>query len=79
MALRRRAHQMTTMTETEENGTPPVLTASDRCDHGSCGAAALTRAVYTSGIDLVFCGHHTNLLRSGLIASGAVLHEEATV
>lgn len=70
---------MTTATEAnEKEANLTVLTAADRCDHANCGAAARARAIYTSGIDLVFCGHHTNALRDGLVASGATLHEEET-
>ena len=70
---------MTTATETNtKESNLAVLTAADRCDHADCGAAARARATYASGIDLVFCGHHTNALRSGLVASGATLHEEVT-
>ncbi|MBC6447667.1 MULTISPECIES: DUF7455 domain-containing protein [Actinokineospora] len=36
--------------------TRPELTAADRCDR--CGAAAQVRAVFPSGGELLFCGHH---------------------
>jgi hypothetical protein len=32
------------------------LTRQDRCDR--CGAAAMLRAVFASGAELLFCGHH---------------------
>lgn len=35
------------------------LTASDRCDAGSCGAQAYVRAIGVSG-ELLFCSHHYN-------------------
>lgn len=34
-----------------------VLTLNDRCDAGSCGAAALAKVTGVSG-ELFFCGHH---------------------
>lgn len=36
-----------------------TLTLNDRCDAGSCGAAALTKVTGVTG-DLLFCGHHYN-------------------
>lgn len=36
-----------------------VLTLNDRCDAGSCGAAALVKVSGVSG-ELLFCGHHYN-------------------
>jgi len=38
--------------------TAPALSASDRCDR--CNAQAYVRVVLTSGVDLLFCGHHWN-------------------
>jgi hypothetical protein len=34
-----------------------ILTAQDRCDARSCGAAAYVRVFYEAGA-LSFCGHH---------------------
>jgi len=77
MALRRKAHEMSdTMTE---NVGPAALTASDRCDHGDCGAAARVRVLYPSGIDLLFCGHHSNALQTALVASGGTLHADGSL
>ncbi len=36
-----------------------VLTLNDRCDAGSCGAAALVEVTGVTG-SLLFCGHHYN-------------------
>jgi hypothetical protein len=44
-----------TVEETKER----ELTLNDRCDAGSCGAAALVMVSGVSG-NLYFCGHHYN-------------------
>lgn len=67
----------TSSPESTEN--PLALTAQDRCDHGDCSAAALTRVVFKDGLFLDFCGHHTAKLRDALVETGAVLHEQALV
>ena len=36
-----------------------VLTLNDRCDAGSCSAAALVQVKGVTG-ELLFCGHHYN-------------------
>ena len=53
---------------------PPMFNALDRCD--SCGAQAHMRAVLDTGT-LLFCGHHGNKYRAGLIAAGAAIEEDA--
>ena len=54
----------------------PPLTALDRCDHGDCGAQARARAHFSlTGYQLLFCMHHTNVLRAGLISTGANIVE----
>lgn len=52
--------------------THPGLTASDRCDR--CGAAATTRAVLSSGGELLFCGHHARKHQTRLRELSAELH-----
>ncbi|MGV1004971.1 MAG: DUF7455 domain-containing protein [Candidatus Nanopelagicales bacterium] len=47
----------------------PTLTAADRCDR--CGAQAITRARMASGLELLFCGHHTRAHRSVLEVQAA--------
>ena len=46
-----------------------VLDAGDRCDR--CGAQAVARATLTSGMDLLFCGHHLRAHEAGLRAASA--------
>lgn len=41
------------------------------CDR--CGAPGQTRFVLMSGLDLVFCGHHTRALADDLTAAGALV------
>lgn len=41
-----------------------VLTLNDRCDAGSCGAAALVKVSGVTG-ELLFCGHHYNKFEEG--------------
>ena len=52
---------------------PSLFNASERCD--KCNAQAHMRAVLNGGI-LLFCGHHGNEYRAGLIAAGALLEED---
>ncbi len=49
----------------------PRLTRADRCDR--CGAAARVRAKFTSGAELLFCGHHANKHEAKLIEQSAAL------
>lgn len=49
----------------------PVLTAQDRCDR--CTAAAAHIATLPSGLQLMFCGHHTESNRDGLVKAGATI------
>lgn len=52
------------------------LTRQDRCDR--CGAQAYVRASIPAadGADLLFCGHHFRAFELGLVAAGAVVHDE---
>lgn len=50
---------MTAVAEVTEVKKERVLTLNDRCDAGSCGAAALVKVSGVSG-ELLFCGHHYN-------------------
>lgn len=68
---------MDTVTRTENSSqvaTAVPLTALDRCD--TCSAQAYVRAVLPSGQDLLFCGHHANVHRPGLVMSGALFQDE---
>lgn len=56
------------MTEAPEASLPSLFTAKDRCDR--CGAQAKTMALLVSGF-LLFCNHHTNKYRYGLLIAGA--------
>jgi len=55
---------------------PAVLTAGDRCDR--CGAAAVVRAVLSTGGELLFCGHHAREHSARLEELAAVLHDSRT-
>lgn len=46
-----------------------ALDAGDRCDR--CGAQAVARATLSSGMDLLFCGHHLRAHEEGLRAASA--------
>lgn len=50
---------MTAVADVVEVKKERVLTLNDRCDAGSCGAAALVKVSGVSG-ELLFCGHHYN-------------------
>jgi hypothetical protein len=52
---------------------PSTLTAADRCDR--CGAAAVVRAVLSTGGELLFCGHHAREHSDRLSEIAAVLHD----
>lgn len=52
---------------------PFPLTQFDRCDR--CSAIALMRARLRVG-ELLFCGHHARVHRSGLLAVGALLNPD---
>ena len=41
------------------------LTVLDRCDR--CGADARVRVVFSSGVELQFCGHHGRQFRERLL------------
>lgn len=65
---------MTKETETPTETTlPPMFDARDRCDN--CGAQAHVRAMLDTGT-LLFCRHHGNAYRAGLIAAGAAMEED---
>lgn len=64
---------------TEEAKTAPVevpsmFNALDRCDR--CGAQAHMRSLMPSGVALLFCGHHGNEYRAGLIAAGGAIETD---
>lgn len=50
------------------------LNAADRCDR--CGAQAYVRATLTSGLELLFCGHHWYENETRLREVAAVIHDE---
>jgi hypothetical protein len=50
------------------------LTLSDRCD--SCAAQAFVAAIMTTGLELLFCGHHYRKNEAALVAQGARVHDE---
>lgn len=50
------------------------LTALDRCDR--CGAQAYVRVMLSSGMDLLFCGHHFAEFKPGLEALAAHVQDE---
>jgi hypothetical protein len=47
------------------------LTRGDRCD--SCGAEAFVLVAMSSGLELLFCGHHFAKNEVGLAAQGAAV------
>jgi N-acetylmuramic acid 6-phosphate (MurNAc-6-P) etherase len=50
------------------------LTLSDRCD--SCAAQAFVAAIMTTGLELLFCGHHYRKNEAALVSQGARVHDE---
>ena len=49
----------------------PVLTLNDRCDAGSCGAAARAEASSEGAPStLLFCGHHAKKHERALLVQG---------
>ena len=50
---------MNVVAEQTEEKKERLLTLNDRCDSGSCGAAALVQVKGVTG-ELLFCGHHYN-------------------
>lgn len=46
-----------------------TFTAADRCDR--CGAQARSRVRMNSGLELLFCGHHTRAHREQLEVQAA--------
>ena len=61
----------------EQVRTAESLNATDRCDHGDCGARAVAVVTLTSGSQLIFCGHHTNELKPELVKIKANIEESA--
>jgi hypothetical protein len=55
------------------------LTAFDRCDSRACDAQAYVRARLSSGLDLVFCGHHGHEILPELAAQGAVVRDDSVL
>lgn len=53
---------------------PALFTAKDRCD--KCGAQAKVLALLVEGM-LIFCRHHGEEYRAGLLAAGAFIEIEA--
>jgi hypothetical protein len=62
---------MTTMTATLTWW--PELTIIERCDR--CGAEARVRAVFASGADLLFCGHHARRFEKKLFEQAVVVQQ----
>lgn len=52
--------------------TEPELLATDRCD--SCGAQALVRATFLTGM-LLFCRHHARKNHEGLARQGVLIFD----
>lgn len=50
------------------------LAVMDRCD--VCGAQAYVRAVFESGKDLLFCGHHARAKESELRAVAVSVEDQ---
>ncbi len=55
------------------------LDARDRCDAGvkgePCGAQAWVRVTFSSGHDLLFCGHHYHDNAAALLIAGASVED----
>jgi hypothetical protein len=49
----------------------PELDLLDRCDR--CGAEARVRALFSSGADLLFCGHHARRFENTLFEQAVVV------
>ena len=54
---------------------PRPAVAEERCD--SCCASACVYVVLSSGLDLVFCGHHARQFEPELRRSGAIVRGDA--
>lgn len=50
-----------------------VLTAVHRCDAGKCGAQARSHVIFSDGGDLMFCRHHTEAFREGIVEAGGTI------
>jgi hypothetical protein len=50
------------------------LTVVDRCDR--CGARAYVRVLLPSGLELLFCAHHTRQHASALTKIAVEIHDE---
>ena len=53
-----------------------ALTAMARCDR--CGAQAYVRALLPSGLELLFCAHHSRQHSSALTKIAVGIHDETT-
>jgi hypothetical protein len=51
-----------------------ALTAMDRCDR--CGAQAYVWALFPSGLELLFCAHHSRQHSSALTKIAVEIHDE---
>jgi hypothetical protein len=60
--------------ETADGGLTAMLTAVDRCDR--CGAQAYVRALLPSGLELLFCAHHSRQHSSALTKIAVDIHDE---
>lgn len=60
--------------ETAGGGLTSMLTAVDRCDR--CGAQAYVRALLPSGLELLFCAHHSRQHSSALTKIAIDIHDE---
>lgn len=68
-----------TATATKDRPTTPThrLTAQDRCDR--CGAQAYLEVTSsTTGLTLLFCGHHGRKHEDALATTGFKFHDERT-
>ncbi len=63
--------------ESEQSEEAPVtggLTALDRCDR--CGAQAYVRALLPSGLELLFCAHHSRQHAAALTRIAVEIQDE---
>ena len=63
--------------ENAETGVPThtgSLTTADRCDR--CGARAYVRILLPSGLELLFCAHHTRQYASALARIAVDIQDE---
>ena len=60
--------------ETADGALTRTLTAMDRCDR--CGARAYVRVLLPSGLELLFCAHHTREHASALTMIAVEIRDE---